>query len=86
MYSLRPVPIPKHPSTPVRPAFSLPFAPSLFYHLQAGDDGSSILVGLGLSTKITSQGLAISKGVEDSFLDADSVLLKTHVSQHHDGR
>lgn len=41
-------------------------------------------MGLSLSTKITSQSLALSKGIKDSLLNADSVGLKTHVSQHHD--
>lgn len=43
-------------------------------------------MSLGASTEIASQGLSVSKGIEDSLLDADSVILKTHVSQHHNGR
>lgn len=42
-------------------------------------------MSLGLSTQITSQRLALSKSVEDGRLDTDSMLLKTHMSQHHDG-
>jgi hypothetical protein len=54
-------------------------------YLQPGDDGSGVLVGLGLAAKITSEGLAFGKSIEDSGLNARSVLGETHVSQHHDG-
>ena len=53
--------------------------------LQTADDSSGIFVGLSLSTQVTSQGLALSQGVEDGSLDADSVLVQSHMSQHHDG-
>lgn len=49
-------------------------------------DGLSILVGLGLATEVTSEGLALSQGVESSLLDTSSVFVETHVLQHHDGR
>jgi hypothetical protein len=42
-------------------------------------------VGLGLATKVTGKGLALSQGVENGLLDATSVVVKTHVLQHHDG-
>lgn len=77
----RTTPLPNHPSNPFVTLTILLFN----NNLQTADDGSGILVGLGRSTKITSQGLALSEGIEDSLLDADSVVLKTHVSQHHDG-
>jgi hypothetical protein len=54
-------------------------------YLQPGDNGGSVLVGLGLSAEIASQGLALGESIEDGLLDAGSVLVKTHMSQHHDG-
>lgn len=40
---------------------------------------------LGRAVKISGQGLALSKRLKDGLLDAHGLLLKTHVSQHHDG-
>lgn len=54
-------------------------------YLQPGDNGSGVFVGLGLAAKVTSEGLAFGKSIEDSGLNAGSVLGETHVSQHHDG-
>jgi len=54
-------------------------------YLQPGDNGGSVLVGLGLATEIASQGLALGEGIEDGLLNARGVLGETHVSQHHDG-
>lgn len=53
--------------------------------LQARNDSLSVLVGLGLTAKVTSEGLAIGEGVEGGLLDAGSVVVETHVLQHHDG-
>lgn len=55
------------------------------YDLELGNNGIGILRSRGLATKITSKALTLSKGIEDSLLDADGMLSKTHVSQHHDG-
>ena len=38
------------------------------------------------STKISSQVLTLSKGIEDGLLDLGSVLIESHVLQHHDRR
>lgn len=54
-------------------------------YLQPGDDGGSVLVGLGLSAEIASKGLALGEGIKDSLLNTGSVVGETHVSQHHDG-
>jgi len=54
-------------------------------YLQPGDNGGSVLVGLGLATEIASQGLALGEGIKDGLLNARGVLGETHVSQHHDG-
>lgn len=42
-------------------------------------------MGLGLAAKITSEHLALSKGIEDSLLNSVCVLVEAHVAQHHDG-
>lgn len=38
------------------------------------------------STKISSQVLTLSEGIEDGLLDFGSVLVESHMLQHHDGR
>ena len=41
-------------------------------------------MGLGLTTKVTSEVLALGQGVKGSLLDGSSVFVETHVLQHHD--
>lgn len=53
--------------------------------LQLLNNGTGVLVSLGLAAQVTSQGLALGKSVEDGLLNASGVLVEAHVSQHHDG-
>ena len=53
--------------------------------LQTLDDSISVLSSLSLTTQITSQSLSFSEGLEGSLLDARSMVVQTHVLQHHDG-
>jgi hypothetical protein len=43
-------------------------------------------VGLGLSTQVTGQVLALGQGIENGLLDTLSLIVQAHMSQHHDGR
>lgn len=42
-------------------------------------------MSLALSAQISSQHLSFLQRVEDGRLDAQSVVIEAHVSQHHDG-
>jgi hypothetical protein len=42
-------------------------------------------VGLGLSAQIAGEGLSFRQGIKSSLLDPVSVLVETHVTQHHHG-
>lgn len=53
-------------------------------NLQLLNDGTGVLVGLGLAAEITGQGLALGQGVEDGLLNLVGVVVETHVAQHHD--
>lgn len=67
------------------PKNNAPGGAGIFFYLQPRDDGTSVLMGLGLATQVTSESLALGQSVEDGLLDAGSVVVELHVSQHHDG-
>lgn len=54
-------------------------------NLQLLNDGTSILVGLGLAAEITGQGLALGQSVKDGLFNLVGVVVEAHVAQHHDG-
>lgn len=54
-------------------------------NLQLLNDGTGVLVGLGLAAEITGQGLALGEGVEDGLFDPVGVVVEAHVAEHHDG-
>lgn len=57
-----------------------------FFLLELGDDGVGVSRGRGLAAEVTGDGLALSNGREGGLLDAGSVLVETHVTEHHERR